>query len=239
MTSPDTRTTPYRFASISTHIYNHLKMGILNGSTPPGHRLLVLDIAHTFSVSQAPVREALERLKQEGLIQSRPNKGSVVADITAEEIRDVYALREMLEGYAIRESANRLTQDDYRKLEGIVVEMAQAIRTSDYLGLLQLDMDFHGFFYERCGNHLVLETWDRMKMKVMRFMAISNRHYDTNVLIGAHSRLIEALKSGPPEEAQALFLRHMEGYQSIPLQKSGSISPTKIHSPETLQAQGH
>jgi DNA-binding GntR family transcriptional regulator len=216
--------TPYQFTSISTHIYNHLKMGILDGKYPPGDRLLVLDIANTFSVSQAPVREALERLKQEGLILSRPNKGSVVSDITTEQIRDIFTIRAMLEGYAVRESMPRLVEADYQQLEQIVQEMGRAVARRDSLGTLQLDMDFHGFFYARCGNHFALATWDRMKMLVMRFMAISNRTYDTHVLSGAHGRLIEVLRSGNAEEAERQFVQHMAAYRLVQVQPSTSAT---------------
>lgn len=220
----DVRPTPYQFTSISTHIYNHLKMGILDGQLQPGDRLLVMDIANTFSVSQAPVREALERLKQEGLIQSRPNKGSVVSDITTEEIRDVFAIRAMLEGYAVRESMPRMGESDYRQLEHIVQQMGKAVERKDRLGTLQLDMDFHGFFYGRCGNQFALATWDRMKMLVMRFMAISNRTYDTHVLSGAHGKLIDVLRSGDAEEAERQFVKHMAAYRIVQVQPSVSAT---------------
>ena len=206
---------PFQFTSISTHIYNHLKMEILDGKLQPGDRLLVMDIARTFSVSQAPVREALERLKQEGLILSRPNKGSTVSDITPEQIRDIFAIRAMLEGYAVRESMPRLTEADYERLAHIVAEMGKTVERNDRMGTLQLDMDFHGFFYERCGNHFALATWDRMKMLVMRFMAISNRTYDTHVLSGAHSRLVDVLRSGDVAAAERQFVAHMAAYRTL------------------------
>lgn len=215
MSQRESSPAPFQFTSISTHIYNHLKLGILDGNLQPGERLLVLEIASTFSVSQAPVREALERLKQEGLIQSRPNKGSVVSDITPEQIRDVFTIRAMLEGYAVRETIPNLTGEDFRHLEKIVADMAQAVERKDRFETLQLDMDFHGFFYEHCGNHFALATWERMKVLVMRFMAINNRKYDTHVLSGAHGRLIEALRARDPQEAERQFVQHMAAYRNI------------------------
>jgi DNA-binding GntR family transcriptional regulator len=215
MIQPDTHPVPYQFTSISTHIYNHLKMEILDGKLQPGDRLLVMDVARTFSVSQAPVREALERLKQEGLILSRPNKGSVVSDITPAQIRDIFVIRAMLEGYAVREAMPHLTPADYDTLSRMVTEMGNTVARNDRLGTLQLDMDFHGFFYGKCGNHFALATWDRMKMLVMRFMAISNRTYDTHVLSGAHSRLIEVVRSGDADAAEQMFVAHMAAYRTL------------------------
>jgi DNA-binding GntR family transcriptional regulator len=89
---------------ISDSIYSHLKKMILQGELPPGHRLLVLEIAQYFDDSQAPVREALERLKHEGLISGKSNKGSVVSDVTHKEIQDISVIREILEGFKVRET---------------------------------------------------------------------------------------------------------------------------------------
>jgi DNA-binding GntR family transcriptional regulator len=121
----------------------------------------------------------------------------------------------MLEGYARREAMPHLTPADYDTLSRMGTEMGNTVARNDRLGTLQLDMDFHGFFYGKCGNHFALATWDRMKMLVMRFMAISNRTYDTHVLSGAHSRLIEVVRSGDADAAEQMFVAHMAAYRTL------------------------
>ncbi|MBN2984093.1 GntR family transcriptional regulator [Cohnella algarum] len=203
--------------SISEHIYLWLKQGILAGELQPGTRLIVLDIARKFRVSQAPVREALERLKQEGLINGVPNKGSVVSDITSKEIRDLFVLREIIEGFAVRETMPRMTDGDYAFLERTVSGMDDANKMRDTLRILELDMEFHGFFYRRCDNQAILGLWNDMRTKIMRFMAISNRYYTTDGLADWHRLLIDALKSGNPETAEKAFVEHMHSYKIIHL----------------------
>ncbi|WP_080839089.1 GntR family transcriptional regulator [Cohnella massiliensis] len=203
--------------SISEHIYLWLKQGILAGELQPGSRLIVLDIARKFRVSQAPVREALERLKQEGLINGVPNKGSVVSDITSKEIRDLFVLREIIEGFAVRETMPRMTDGDYAFLERTVSGMDDANKMRDTLRILELDMEFHGFFYRRCDNQAILGLWNDMRTKIMRFMAISNRYYTTDGLADWHRLLIDALKSGNPETAEKAFVEHMHSYKIIHL----------------------
>ncbi|GIO57735.1 GntR family transcriptional regulator [Paenibacillus cineris] len=201
--------------SISEQIYLRLKREIIAGELQPGTRLIVLDIAGKFQVSQAPVREALERMKQEGLINGIPNKGSVVSNITSKEIRDIFVLREIIEGYAVRTSMPTLSEDDYEQLEMIIRSMEEAVERDDTLGILELDMDFHGFFYKRCDNQAILELWNQMRTKVMRFMAISNRHHTTDLLAEWHRRLITVLQTGDGDAVEEAFIEHMHAYKFI------------------------
>ncbi|MFC5653404.1 GntR family transcriptional regulator [Paenibacillus solisilvae] len=205
----------YPINSISEHVYADLKKGILEGDLQPGTRLIVTEIAGKFQISQAPVREALERLKQEALITGVPNKGSVVSTITAKEIKDIFALREIIEGFAVKQSMPLLTEEDYIYLNNIICEMDKANKRNEFLSILELDMDFHGFFYKRCDNQAVLELWNHMRTKVMRFMAISNRHYTTNVLADWHLLLIDALRSGDADAVEAAFIEHMHAYKML------------------------
>jgi DNA-binding GntR family transcriptional regulator len=203
--------------SISEQVYTALKKEILAGDLQPGARLLVLEIAKKFNISQAPVREALERLKSAGFITGIPNKGSVVSDITAKEIKDIFELREIIEGFAVRQSMQRLTENDFDYLEDIIMRMHLAHEQNDILNILELDMEFHGFFYKRCDNHMILELWNRMRIKVMRFMAISNRHYSTDGLADWHLRLVDVLRTGDTDLAELTFIEHMHSYKMIHL----------------------
>jgi len=215
MTSPSE---PLKIHSISGSVYSALKSGILDGTLAPGARLIVTDIAGRYQISQAPVREALERLKQEGLIVGQPNKGSVVSNITAKEIRDLFVLREMIEAYAVRTSMGSLTDADFSALLQVLEGMRDAVRERDNLKILEQDMAFHGYLYRKCDNGAVLELWNQMKTKIMRFMAISNRYYSTGKLVQWHLRLIDALKSGDPGLAEREFIEHMHAYKMIPME---------------------
>ncbi|MBS4219292.1 GntR family transcriptional regulator [Bacillus sp. FJAT-49711] len=209
------RHAPLQTNSISTQVYLTLKKKILEGELKPYDRLPVLDIANGFRISQAPVREALERLKQEGLIIGQHNKGSVVSNITSKEIKDIFILREMIEGYAVRQSIQKLKEFDFELLENITREMDTAIKQNDLLKILELDMDFHGYLYERCDNYAVLDLWNSMKTKIMRFMAISNKYHSTDGLVQWHQILIDALRQGDADEAEAMFINHMHSYKTI------------------------
>lgn len=135
-------------SSISDQVYTALKKEILAGELQPGARLLVLEIAKKFNISQAPVREALERLKSAGFSTSIPNKGSIVSYITDKEIKDIFELREIIEGFAVRQSMKQLNENDFNYLEDLIRQMDVAHEQNDILNILELDMEFHGFFID-------------------------------------------------------------------------------------------
>ncbi|MNB68588.1 putative HTH-type transcriptional regulator YdfH [compost metagenome] len=201
--------------SISHQIYLNIKSDILSGEYKPGERLLVLELAKRFEVSQAPVREALERLKFEELIVGTPNKGSVVASITPKEIRDIFELREMIEGYTIRKAMPLMNEEDYDRMKASIVRMGEQVEKGDMLGILESDLEFHGYLYELSGNSAILEVWNRIQSKMMRFMAISNKFHTTDLLVEEHYILLEMLKSKDIATAEARFLEHIHAYKII------------------------
>ncbi|WP_276353917.1 GntR family transcriptional regulator [Cohnella caldifontis] len=200
--------------SLSEHVYLTLKRKILKGDLPPGHRLIVLDIAKTFDVSQAPVREALERLKQEGLIVGKMNKGSAVSEITLKEIRDIYELRQLIEGHALRETMKALTPEDIAELERILDEMKRAVDENDAYRLVELDMQFHGTFYRRCGNMLLLDIWNGIKTKIMRFISVTNRDHVGDSIPDSHAELLDVIKSGDVDRAAEKLVRGLDFYRN-------------------------
>ena len=204
---------------ISEQVYTELKQQIVAGELPPGTRLPVMEIANRFQISQAPVREALERLKQEKLIIGNANRGSSVSNITSKEIKEIFVLREIIEGYVVRTTIALLTEEDFRDLETIVLQMNLAIKQQDTFKIIEHDMEFHSFFYERCNNHAIVELWNTLKIKVMRFMAISNKRRTTDGLVGGHRALIEVLRTGDAVQAEESFIDHMKSYKLIDLEE--------------------
>ncbi|TVY04338.1 GntR family transcriptional regulator [Cohnella terricola] len=189
-----------------------LRESIVRGELYPGYRLLVLEIANELGISQAPVREALERLKQEGLIISRHNKGSIVAEIKQEEIEEIYALRELIEWDAVRKSIRLLDEKDFGHLTAIYDGMASAAKKDDLFRFIDLDMDFHGYFFAKSGNQTILHLWQQIAVKLKRFQAITNKIYYPDLLSIAegHAPLIEVLRTGDEEKIRQLFIQHMK-----------------------------
>ncbi|MCC3373276.1 GntR family transcriptional regulator [Cohnella sp. REN36] len=187
-----------------------LREAIVRGELAPGRRLLVLEIANALNISQAPVREALERLKQEGLLDSQSNKGSIVADVRKEEIEEIYALRELIELHAVRRCLP-IRQGDMDALDALYSRMREAAAQEDHYRFIDLDMDFHRYFFARAGNRTILQLWDQLAVKLKRFMAVTNKLYfpDLISIAEGHLPLLAALKSGDEGEIERTLLAHM------------------------------
>lgn len=197
--------------SRSENIYYEIRKKILTGVYTPGERLLVLEIAQEFGVSQAPVREAFERLKQEELLIGVKNKGSMVSKIDQKEIEDIYILRDLLEKYVIKKYLQNKSEEDIAYLETIYKKMEAAAVEEDLVSMIDFDMMFHQLFYEKCGNTQILQVWKNIKVKVTRFTVTTNRLYFPNLktIADTHLVLINILKNGTEEEILGVFEDHM------------------------------
>ncbi|MCD9026093.1 GntR family transcriptional regulator [Cohnella silvisoli] len=198
--------------SLSERVYLSLRESIVKGEFYPGVRLLVLEIANSLKISQAPVREAMERLKQEGLLISNHNKGSFVAEIKQEEIEEIYALRELIEWDAVKRSIPDLQPSDFTHLIEIYKSMKRAAENNDLFQLIDLDMEFHRFFFTKSGNKTILQIWDQIHIKIKRFLSITNILYfpDLITIAEGHMPLIEALQTGNEKEVEKRFIEHMK-----------------------------
>ncbi|MDP5274804.1 GntR family transcriptional regulator [Chengkuizengella axinellae] len=201
-----------RNVSLSKSVYTHLRNAIITGEIKPGNPLLVLEICDKLNVSQAPVREALERLNQDGLIERRPNKSAIVTDVSIEEVEAIYELRSLIEGHAVRTTMKEITKKDIGELKIIYEEMKSASLKNDLILLNEKDMEFHRLFYQKCGNPMILKTWNEIELKIMRFIYTTNQVYFPSLdrVADAHLPLIEVVASGDGQKAEELFLKHMK-----------------------------
>lgn len=195
--------------SISEQIYEHLRSEIMECTLMPGDRILVQDIARRFDVSQAPVRDALEKLKQNNLVDSRPNRGVVVSQITQKKMRELFDVRALMEGYAVTNALDRIGKQEYHVLEQLVDDMERAVQSSDKWHAAMSDLKFHGYLYSLCDNHVVQETWARIQDNMIRYMAISQKRLPMDNLIPAHRELLDILKVRDPEQVAQAFLAHI------------------------------
>lgn len=188
--------------------FDFLKRRITSGEIRPGAPLRQRTLAREIGMSLTPVREAIRRLQAEGYLAGEPHRTLRVKDATPEELRETYALRALLEGYAAGLAAARLSADDVRRLAGLVEEMAAAGRARRGRRYRALDEQFHMSLYRAAGNRLlermIAELWRRYPRDVLWTVPGRLDHS-----VREHRAILGALRGADTGRADELMQRHI------------------------------
>ncbi len=217
---------PTRYRRTADQVAASIRDSIANGSLRPGDHLQEVEIARAMKTSRVPVREALIQLEQEGLVVRRPNRGSFVAELTEKILREVSALRGLLEGFAASQAVERLTPTDFTRLDGLIKEMRVAANERDYHHLLQCDYLFHETIVHAAGNDLLEEVWRITHGKVRVYLSATNLVYsDWKTLTKSHAALLDTLRTRDPERAREAMAKHID--RPLNMFVTRALSPTE------------
>lgn len=202
-----------RTRAIADSVYNHLKDMILSNHLKPGQKLLDRDLASELGVSRTPVREALSRLEQDGLVDNRAGKGYFVADMDAKQIADLYDLREMLEALAVRLVAERATLSDLAQLEGVLATLEEYRDNPAKRGEeIKVGLRIHETIARASGNAFLHETLvrllDRMQFFIWMEMLYEDRQA-ADLTRTEHKALLVLIREKRADEAEALIRTHV------------------------------
>lgn len=206
------KTAPRRkVGDLNESVYGMLKEMIRSGRLRPGNRLVHQDLADQLKVSRTPVRESLERLYQEGYAGRRSNKGYFVAEVGANEVRDLYGTREALEIYALQTvGARGFTAPEIEALEQINAEYGTMFPAAVSRSRLVVDQNFHHTLASFTGNeHLcktLLAVFERIELKRRldgHGMAVGDKP------LHDHLELVAAIKRNDIAGAESVLRDHI------------------------------
>ena len=196
--------------SIADKVRRAVREHVLSGEFASGTQLVESQLAEELGVSRAPVREALQKLESEGLVQSVPNKGCFVVEITEVDLREIYPVRAALEGLAMRLAAQAMDREELSALAHIMERMEQAARDGDAEQVSKIDLEFHEAIWALSGNRRLFQFLTSMMAQIAMFLALNVRLYEDlldNCL--EHVRLLAALRSGDAVRAEQLMVGHI------------------------------
>ena len=201
-----------RTRSRADFVYQSLRDAIWEGRMARGVRVREEEIASLLGVSRTPVREALQRLQQRGLLVVGAGRGLVVAELTKTQVFELYAMREILEGSAARFAARHATEPDIEILYLLQRELAEA--SDDPIALVKMNRRFHQAVYEASHNGYLMQTLDSLNdslalLNSTTFRAPSRRR-DTD---DEHRRIVAAIEARDPEAAEAAARAHIRQAQ--------------------------
>lgn len=229
-----------RGAGLQEEIYQALRQAILRGALPPGERLRELSLARQFGTSQTPVREALRRLGQEGLVTTFPHRGTFVTRLSPAEVEEVYSLRAELESWAARRFVERAAPADLEALRGHLAAMRAAAARGDPAGVVEADLWFHRALCEGSGSALLVQLWTLIDGRVRGMMPVANLLYAGGLqqVAEIHGPILEALQAGDAAAAEARIRQHMHFVWTEARDKLIRSEPTPAERPSEPPAAG-
>ncbi|MBA3874477.1 MAG: GntR family transcriptional regulator [Anaerolineae bacterium] len=198
-------------ASLSDQVYEQLRSSIINAERNSGEKLVELEIAAQMGTSQGPVREALQRLERDGLVERQARSATYISSISIDEMYELFSVRSVIEGFAIRRAAQKITPQQCNYLEDLILEMAQAGKRGDMITLAEYDMRFHQTIVECGGSAGLLRVWITLSSQIQRFVVQSHpQHYADLVEIGTrHQSIVTALRQQDAERAAQAVQEHI------------------------------
>src|SRR6188474_2395175 len=206
----DNKARPLERRVFREEIREQLIEAILSGKLAPGARIVETRIAQQFGVSQGLVREALRDLELFGFVVSSPFRGTQVRKITTEELLEIYPIRAALEGVAARSAAVRIDQATLEHLEELIGTMREAAARDDHRGEADADHSFHHAIVKASGNHMLEHVWQTMRLSITTCLTTSITHRSLHEIAERHVAVVDALRSGDPDRAEAAVRRHIE-----------------------------
>lgn len=191
--------------------YQAIKEAIISLELEPREKLKEATLALKLGISKTPVREALTRLQHEGLVKVLPFRGAFVAEIDDRDVADIFELRELLEGVAIKRAAISFSLEDSQEGEILLEEMRAAYKAGDIKSFARLSRDFHNLFIKKLDNQRMMSVLKTFDDQLERIRATATRTLENIPLfIEDYEEIHEALKAGNPEAAERALLTHLK-----------------------------
>lgn len=194
---------------LKERVYKLLKESILNGDLEPGQKLSQDWLAKQMKVSRMPIRQAIERLRTEGLIENTPYKESKVAKLSRKDIEETYDVRALLESYSARLAVGKIRAIDLNKLRAINKKMEEGFFEKDYRSLNINNRKFHLTICKRSGNNrlynIVENLWNNFPKGV--FWNFSERVENSII---EHQKITNAIEKEDEQTVEQMVFQHIE-----------------------------
>lgn len=184
-------------------VFRRLRDAIVDGTFLPGEQLKDVELADWLGVSRTPIREALLRLGETGLVQAIPGRSTTVTAIDARVVRDARDVIAAMHSLAVRQVAGRLSEDDLARMRDANRRFTKAVTAGDIATALEADEELHKVPVAALGNLAlasVIDQFDPLVRRAERMRFSSDGHTSGQV----HEQLIELLATGDAEQAAAI-----------------------------------
>lgn len=196
--------------SLSEQVYEYIKRLILSGQIKGGERIPEEKVAHQFGVSRTPIREALRRLEEYGIIRVKPRSYAEVIGLDPNEAKSVSIVRAQLETLSVRLLAENGTDEDFDFLDGLAIECDRLIAGGDVASTFEIDSRLHLEIAKRTGNKHLYEIFEKIDAKVQLLRLTIALPLETLTgYVNQHRAIIKEMKKRNIEGAANLMNQHI------------------------------
>ena len=201
---------PLSIRSTPELIADRIRVGILNGTLAPQSQLAEVELARQLQVSRGPVREAMQRLIQEGLLRSERNRGVFVVSLDGDDARDVYVARAAVEKAAAVRVARRADPADLAALDSVMGRLAEAVENS-WADVVEIDLEFHTTIIDRCHSERLQRMFRTLVAETRLCLVRLEEFYpDKATVVTEHQDILEAIRAGDEALVRRLIDHHMD-----------------------------
>lgn len=211
---------PKGAVSVRERAYEHLKASILDGLFNPAERLTEEYLAEELGVSRTPIREALHKLESEGLIKPLETRGFIVSPDSKEEVEELFEIRSILEGYALKIIAEKISEGDLERLNGFIEKAEDALKRKQINEIFRWNTKFHdtlhGMVAEKKRLHRLMVD---MRKYVLRFRKNTLQYPDAGKrTVDGHRKILLALRLKDSDLCERMMREHIRQAKEDALQ---------------------
>jgi DNA-binding GntR family transcriptional regulator len=198
-------------ATYASMVTERLRDSIVDGTLAPGSQLSEVDLASRFGVSRGPVREALQRLIQEGLVRSSPHRGVFVPVLSEEDVRDIYLARHALESSAVRHIiATSKVDTAVESLDHFVKLMQDSEAAGDWEAVGRYDLEFHTALVAATGSERLQRMFSTVISETRICLGVLTAAEARSDLVDEHRQIADMMRDGRTADALAVLKNHFE-----------------------------
>jgi DNA-binding GntR family transcriptional regulator len=195
-------------------IADQLREQIIQGTFRPGQQIKESILAAQLRTSRAPVREAVQRLCQEGILISRRNRGVFVPELSIQEINEIYAVRQAVESLVVDvllDGSQLRLQDTCGALKAVVDDMVKQVTASDWQEMAKLDMQFHAALVAGTGNRRLMRIYETLAAESrICMLSLEVSYTRPEVLVQEHQNILDLLQAGDRKGLRHAVKHHLQ-----------------------------
>lgn len=203
--------------SLTERAYQQIRNDILVGKLPPGHKLVVNDLVEEWKISATPIKEALNRLVSEELVEVVPRRGMRVKTYNADDLRDIFEIRQLYEAHCCRLAVEKI--DDHPEVLEELTSTLEKLRSllgdeHNFIASYHLDEIFHMLIVGLCGNRKMIRDYDRLHANIISLSFFIRGHssplWRQRATYDEHEAILKGLVNRSVGEMESAMRRHLE-----------------------------